>query len=559
MKKQLLALALSASCLCTALAGCVPQGAASVAPSSASSATAQKKPALSTSVEVSIGPEPRSLDPARSDAADTDAYCALLFEGLYKVDATGAVALGVAQKATASADKRTWTFSLRADARWSDGQPVKAADFVYAWQRNIALEDARDRVLFRYLKNGAAVLDGTAQPAQLGVRAVDDSTLQVELRAPCPFLDQLLTRPIFMPLRRDVCGADDKWSRSAKEFVSNGPLKLSAWEHKDNIALVKDEGYYNAAAVTTGKLTCVLAEDDGARFSLYDSGDAGYVSPLPVSFYTRMRERGDFMRSAQQGVTCLQFNTKAASPLQDSRVRRALSLAIDRDKLATTATGMRFSPSQGLVPAGYADAAKGSDFRATGKALFATKAADYPQNLAQARALLQEAGYGNGLGQQLTLTVPVDTLSRSVADAVVKMWKDALGVDCKVEEQAYKDFVENARQGKLQIAYTQLSPAYNDAAALLEQLTPHSAANAAQWADAQYLSLLDKARSATDTGARFAALHAAEARLAAEMPVAPLFTAPSMGLCSATLSGVHTTPLGLTLLAYLYPTSQLAE
>lgn len=551
MIKKLTALVLAASFLGCVLTACGEPGAASQPAASAPGADTQAPGGASgTEASISIGPEPVSMDPALSASADTDAYCGAVFEGLYKRDAQGNVVLGQAQQATPSADGLTWTFRLREDARWSDGQAVTADDFVYAWQRNCMLEGAAERQLFAYLKNGAALLDGSAADAgQLGVRAVDSRTLEVTLSAPCAFLDTLLLRPAFFPLRRDAVEGNRDWSRDPGTYLTNGPLRMTQWSHKESITLERSAAYYGAADVTTRKLTCRLAEDDGARLTSYDSSELAYITPLPAGD-TNIRKRGDLLLQGQDAVACLQFST-AQGPLADSRVRRALSLAIDRDALAVEKTALRCEAAQALVPAGFADAGPDSDFRAVGGPCFSAESADYAENLVQAGRLLDEAGYQDRkkLGE-LTVTNEVGTLAETVSNAVAAMWRDKLGVSCKVVSKQNRDYRADCAAGKVQVTFTVLRAGYDDASALLSCMSKASAANVAGFADVQYEALLEQARTAADGKTRCGALHQAEKYLMEQMPVSPLFVLPHTALAAGT-TGASVSPDGVVSLAYL--------
>ena len=557
MVKKLTALLLAAALVGGVLSGCgedavVSEPTASM-PAAQSGAQIPQTPVEQDGADlsISIGPEPLSLDPALSGCADTDAYCNAVFEGLYKRDAQGEVVLGQAETASVSKDGLTWTFQLRQDAKWSDGQPVQAEDFVYAWQRNCMLEDAPERQLFAYLKNGAALLAGSLQDAtQLGVRAVDSHTLEVTLAAPCSFLSTLLLRPIFMPLRRDAVEKDKNWDRNTSTYLTNGPLQLKSWSHKESLVFVRNDTYYDASEVTTRQVTCLLSEDDAARLTSYDASELSYITPLPAND-SNMRKRGDFLLQNQQTVACLQFAT-GSGPLTDSRVRRALSLAIDRDTLAVSQTSMRYTALEALVPAGFSDAAQGSDFRTAGGSYFSAKADDYVTNLTEANRLLDEAGYQDRskLGT-LTITNVTDTLAETMSNAIAAMWQDKLGITCKVEKKSNKDYQSAVQAGKVQVTFTVLRADYDNAAALLMDFSQYSGANVAGFQDAQYESLLEQARTAPDTKTQYAALHKAEQYLMEQMPVAPLFVAPHTALATATTTGVAVSPSGVLSLAYL--------
>lgn len=522
------------------------------ASSAVSSQPADRMMAVGAAVNVSIGPEPASLDPARSTGADTDAYAAAAFEGLYKVDANGNVVLGQAAKAECSSDKKIWTFTLRDDAQWSDGTPVTAENFVYAWQRAVALDDAQQKYLFAYLKNGTAILNGTQLDARtLGVTAKNSKTLVVTLTAACNVLPQLLVQPIFMPLREDVVSKNKDWSRSPDTFICNGPMKLTQWNIKSNIMFERSETYYNKDAVTASGLNCSLAEDDEARLSAYDNNECEFTFPLPVKYFARIRERGDLNAVNTNTTACLQFNTNV-NGLSDAQVRKALSLAVDRDTLAAAATGMRFTAASAFVPTGYSDAGGKNDFRTVGGTYYSTAAADYVANVTSAKLLLEHAGYADGKNfPELTITVPISTLASTIANAVADMWKKNLGINCKVEQQPYSAYLDSCKNGKVQVAVSELTAEFADPAAVLENFTVGSSQNITGWADKTFTEQMDKSRQcAVGTANRYKALHAAEKRLVEEAPAAALFYMPTMSLRDSKLNGVFTAKNGISYFAY---------
>ena len=519
--------------------------------SAASSQPADRAYASQTALDVSIGPEPQSLDPAYSTGADTDAYCAATFEGLYKIDESGNVVLGQAEKAVSSKDKKTWTFTLRQDAKWSDGKSVTANDFVYAWQRNILLQNAERKELFAYIQNGTAILNGTQTDVKaLGVTAKDAHTLQVTLAAPCDFFSQLLVQPIFMPLREDVVSKQN-WSRSPDTFVCNGPMKLTQWNIKSNITFERSTTYYNQAAVKAQKLNCTLAEDDNSRLSAYDNNECEFAYPLPVQYYARIRERGDLNAAQTATTVCLQFNTKNAA-LSDVQVRTALSLAVDRDALAVSTPGMRFTAASAFVPTGFADAGGKGDFRTKGGSFYEVTAETYPESAQRAETLLEQAGYANGKGfPEVTITVPISTLYSTVANAVAGMWKAKLGINCKVEQQPYSTYLDNCRKGNVQVTLGSLTAAYRDPAAILDKFTSGSGCNITGWSDSAFTKQMEKSyQSSTASAARFQALHAAETRLVEEAPATPLFYMPTISLRNPKVNGIFTAKNGITYFAY---------
>ncbi len=337
-----------------------------------------------------LGATPKSLDPQLNNATDGADVLQHTFEGLTTKDKNGVVVPGMAESWTTSEDGLTWTFKLR-DANWSDGKPVTAQDFVTAWTRAVdPATECEYAYQMWYVKNGAAITNGEAAPDTLGVKAVDDKTVEVTLEAPCGYFTQLTAFPTYYPVRADVV-ADPAWANSPKTYISNGPYVLTKFELQNEIIIEKNPGYWNAANTPAPKVIMKLTDDDAAALAAFESGEMDIAETFPPEETQRMKDAGFFNVKPILGTYFIVINLEGDSDfLKDPRVRKALALSIDRDYAIEVAQNEAV-PAFEFVPAGVPDA-DGTDFIAkNGGPLFGS--GDYATDLAEAKALLAEAGY----------------------------------------------------------------------------------------------------------------------------------------------------------------------
>ncbi len=343
-----------------------------------------------TPIVYHLGATPKSLDPQKNNATDGATVIQHTFEGLTTKDKNGVVVPGMAESWTTSEDGLTWTFKLR-DAKWSDGKPVTAQDFVTGWTRAVdPASECEYAYQLWYVKNGQAISSGEAAPGTLGVKAVDEKTLEVTLEAPCGYFTQLTAFPTLYPVRADVV-ADDAWANRPKTYISNGPYVLTKFELQNEIIVEKNPNYWNAASMPCPTVVMKLTDDDAAALAAFESGEMDIAESFPPEETQRMKDAGYFNVKPILGTYFVCINLEGDSDfLKDPRVRKALALAIDRDYIIEVAQNEAV-PAFEFVPAGVPDA-DGTDFVAkNGGPLFGT--GDYATDLAEAKALLAEAGY----------------------------------------------------------------------------------------------------------------------------------------------------------------------
>jgi ABC-type oligopeptide transport system substrate-binding subunit len=342
-----------------------------------------------------LGATPATLDPQLNNATDGAVTIQHLFVGLTMKDDNNAVVPGVAEKWDVSDDGLTWTFHLRDDAVWTDGKPVTANDFIYAWKR--ALDPATGSEYayqVYYVKNAQQINAGEMAVEELGVKAIDDKTLEVTLEAATPYFTQLTAFPTLFPVREDIISKNpETWANDPKTLISNGPYKMTKFEIKNEIVLEKNDSFFGAADLPGEKLVFKLTDDDAAALSAFKTGELDIAESFPAEETTAMKTAGQFNVEPIIGTYffAVQVQPREGNPeiLQNPKFRRALALAIDREYVIEVAENQAL-PAYAFVPNGMADADNG-DFRENGGNYFGS--GDYNADIEEARALLTEIGY----------------------------------------------------------------------------------------------------------------------------------------------------------------------
>ena len=299
-----------------------------------------------------LNSEPKSIDPALNTGVDGHQVIIGVFEGLCRLDERDQGIPGIAESWDISEDNLTYTFHLR-DAKWSDGQPIKASDFVYAWKRAVDPATAAEYgYQMYYLKNGEAINNGEKPVDELGVKAIDDKTLEVTLENITPYFLQLTAFPTYMPVREDVVSADPEgWALNMDTYIGNGPFKVQEWKHDDVLKLVKNENYYDADKVKLDGIDYVFIVEASTAVSAFESGEIDYMEAVPAEKIAVLEEANDenFKILPYLGTYFYIFNMNQ-EPVNNLKVRKALSLAINRTDIVEQVTKAGQVPATGFVP-----------------------------------------------------------------------------------------------------------------------------------------------------------------------------------------------------------------
>ncbi len=560
---------LLAAAMILALSAC-GGGPADPSPSAPASASPSPSPSPTPvpadgNLTVNVGGEPRTLDPTGTAAAADAMVISHVFEGLMKWEPSDAEAGGHVDLAqitygqaetydrAANADGTvTYTFHLRDDAKWSDGKPVTAHDFVYAWQR---LADPANGAAYRYLLddvvNAPEIAAGTKEPTELAAQAVDDATLHVTLRHDGPYFTRISALPPTFPVRQDVVEKaqteQTQWTYDPETYIGNGMYKLTSWEHAAQIVLEPNDKYYDPDAQTAKAITFILMEDSGSIRSAFEGGTLDFARGAAGEETPKLLDEEKLFALDHVGTYFASFQTQK-EPFNDARVREAFTLAVDRSKLVDEVVKGGQAPAAGLVPSGISDAegVTDDDFRSQGGDYFDVDADAYEDNCKEAKTLLAEAGYPDGAGfPEVTYLYNTGETHKAVAEALQKMWQDALGVKVTLQEAEWGEFLQARKAGEFSIARGSWLADWDDPMSFLDLWRTDAGGNDAHYSDEGYDKLMTDAHAAADPDRRMERLHQAEDLLIGrDFAVCPLYFYSQTYMVRDGLEGVYYSPLG---------------
>jgi oligopeptide transport system substrate-binding protein len=465
--------------------------------------------------------EPSDLDPALVDDNETFNVVIALMEGLTQYDPRTCLPTpAVAERWEVSADNLTWTFHLRPEARWSNGDPVTAQDFLYAYRRMLSPGLAAEYAYMLFaLKNGEAYYGGKiADFAQVGARAPDDHTLVLELTRPVPYLPRMLCHAAWYPVHRatiEKFGRIDqrgsRWTLPGN-YVGNGPFVLAEWEPHQIIRATRSPTYWNRGQVRLNEIDFYPIEDNTTEEAMFRGGQLHITATMPIGkiavYKTDPKLAGLLFQDTYLATYYYCFNVKKP-PLDDVRVRRALAYAIDRRELVDrVALG-------GQLPAGHLTPPGTAGFTAT---------AEVPSDPARARELLAQAGFPGGKGfPQLELLYNTNEGHRQIAEAIQQMWRRALGIDVVLRNEEAKVQNDTLHQHNFQISRYAWVGDYVDPSTFLDVMLSDDGNNFTGWKNAEYDRVVLEADHTADETRRFALYQRAEQILADECPIAPIY------------------------------------
>ena len=504
---------------------------------------------------IQLGPDVESIDPALNSAVDGANYILYLSDNLLKIDKEGKVVPGLAEKYDISDDQLTWTFHLRDGLKWSDGSDFTAEDFVYSWQRmvdpNVAAPYAQtvlgmvegyDEAIGKPDAEGNTTID--PDPTKLKVEATDDKTLVVHMAKPTPYFDKLAAFVSLSPVKKDVVEANpDGWSIDPKTYISTGPFKLTEWKLGSYLMFEKNENYWDADSVKLDGIKCLLMEDQNATFSAYESGDALMIKDIPTQEITTLKERADYYLDPILGTYYLDLNN-TLDEFKDSRVREALSLALDRKYISEVITAGTYTPATGFVSEGVTDwdGTVWQDNITDSSAYINVE--DHAGNLAKAKELLKEAGYENGVGlPEMVYSTNDASYHKKIAEYLQQAWGE-LGLKVEVNIVEWKSFTPQRRSGNYQIARDGWVMDYNDPSNILELALTGNGNNNAKYSNPEFDALMEKAATEKDPQTRFGYFHQAEDLMMKDTAMVPLLYYNDFYLQSDKITGSWHSPDG---------------
>ena len=503
---------------------------------------------------VQYGSNPETLDPALNSAIDASNTIITIFEPLLLINENNEVIGGQAESWEASEDGLTWTFTMRDGLKWSDGTDLTAKDFEYSFKRMANPDTAAP-----YAETCLGMIDGfdAAQAGDtdaLNVKASDDGkTLTIVLSYPCSYFDKMAAFAAMSPVQQATVEANgDSWCTSAETFVSNGPYMITDWTPSERIVLTKNPNYvggWDSSKIVSDTITLLLLEDSSASFAAYNSGEAVLIKDVPtdeIPSLTKAEDGGDFYVDTILGTYYVSLNLQRDA-FQDAKVRKALSLAIDRDYVANTIMQGTYSTADSIVGPGIVD--ENGYFHDNGNAPYIS--ADYEANLAEAKKLLEEAGYPNGEGYP-TIEYSTNDAGYHVplAEYLQQAWGD-LGITLTINKMEWSSFTPARRAGEYDVARNGWVMDYNDPSNMLDLFCTDNGNNDGKYSNPDFDAAIDASRVA-DSAEHFAQLHKAEDILMEDTGCLPIAYYNDYWLQSPALKGTWHSPYGYWYLQYGY-------
>ena len=572
MKMKNVAAVAMAGCMAASLAAC--GGSASTAASTETStaasteaATGEESTGTASGFTVQYGPNPETLDPALNSSIDGANTLITVFEPLLLIDENNEVIPGQAESYTVSDDGLVWTFTMRDGLKWSDGSDLTAKDFEYSFKRLAAPDTAAP-----YAETVVGMIDGyedaignpdadgntTTEPdfdALNVVASEDGKTLTVTLSYPCAYFDKLAAFAAMSPVQQATVEANgDAWCTAPDTYVCNGPYYISEWVPSERIVLTKNPNYvggWDSSKIVSDTITLLLLEDSSAVYAAYNSGEAQLVKDVPtdeIPSLTKAEDGGDFYVDTILGTYYISLNDQK-EPFTDPNVRKALSLAIDRDYVANTIMQGTYTPAYNLVGPGIVDeSGMFYDNANDGKTYISD---DYEANLEAAKQALADAGYPNGEGFP---TIEYSTNDAGyhtpVAEYLQQAWGE-LGITVNINKVEWASFTPLRRAGDYDASRNGWVMDYNDPSNMLELFTTSNGNNDGKYSNPEFDAAIEASKVA-DKSVHFQKLHEAEDILMEDAGAIPVAYYTDFWLQSPSLKGTWHSPYGYWYLQYGY-------
>lgn len=477
------------------------------------------------------GPEPDSLDPQKARSVEAHVVLRDLYECLTSLAKDAGTAPGVAKTWEASPDGLTYTFHLRDNARWSNGDRVTSDDFVFALRRLVDPATASQYAqLIDVVENAPAIVAGRAAPSTLGVAAPDDATVVVRLSAPAPYLPGLLSFPSTCPVHRPTLEREGARFTKPGVMVSNGAFVLEGWVAGSTISVVRNRKYWNDAATRLDGVKYLQIADESAEFTRYRAGDLHVTAVVPRGQYDIVkRDYAAELHVSPQLSTYYYGFALDRAPFRDAPgLRRALSLVIDREQLAQVVLRVGELPAYGWVPPGVHDYTS-QRFDYAGRSM--------TERMAEARRLYAAAGYSVAKPLRFELRYNSGEVHGRLAVAIAAMWKAALGVEAQLTAVEFRSLMADIDARDVEMFRLSWSGDYNDAYTFLQYLKSDFGINLPRYSNPAYDALLARASSTADTAARRELLEEAERTMLADTPLVPLYFYVNKHLVSPRVTG----------------------
>lgn len=505
-----------------------------------SNGSAQEVLAADQTLRINLAAEPPTFDPGQAQDSQAHTVLNLMYEGLTRMDESGQPIPAAAEKW--EVDGTTYTFHLRQGATWSNGDPVTANDFVFAWERVLSPETtpaAPYAYQLYYIDNAQAYNEGTIKDFnQVGIKAIDDNTLEVKLSAPTPYFLGLTSFYTYFPVHQSV-KEDPKWAVNKDKMIVNGPFTLQTWSKGQEIIVAKNDKYWDNESIKLTNIVMSLVDSGATELTSYKNGEldrAGQPNgeiPTDQIPIVKNELKDEFNSRGIASMYFYQFNV-TAKPFDNAKIRKAFAMSVSRQDLVDKVTLGGQIPAYGFVPPGIAGA--NDEFR--------TEHADseyFQENYDEAKKLLEEGMKEEGYTKlpEVTLIYNTSEGHKKIALAIADMWKNNLGVDVKTENQEWGVFLENRRNLNYQIARAGWTADYSDPMSFMDLWTSTSGNNDIGFKNEEYDKLIAEAKATEDVKLRDDNFAKAETLLIKDiMAVMPLYYYTNVSLVKPYLKNV---------------------
>ncbi|PWW19125.1 oligopeptide transport system substrate-binding protein [Cytobacillus oceanisediminis] len=470
-------------------------------------------------LRVNINTEPPSLNPGLAEDSTSGTVLRQVLEGLTRIGQDGKPENAMAEDVQISEDQKTYTFKIR-DAKWSNGDPVTAKDFEYAWKW--ALDPANNSTYayqLYYIEGAEAANTGEGSLDAVGVKAVDDKTLEVKLVNPTPYFLELTAFYTYLPVNSKIAESNPEWATDAGEnFTTNGPFHMTEWSHSDKIVLEKSETYWDAEAVKLDKIEMIMINDPNTELSMFDNGELDWAGAptgaLPTDAMQALKDEGRLVTQPIAGIYNYKFNT-TVEPFNNVNIRKAFAHAINRQEIIDNILQGEQLPAMAIVPP--------SMFEENKEGYFPDNDVEKAKEFLQKG--LEELGYKDASElPAVTLSYNTSEAHQKIAQAIQDMWKQNLGVEVTLDNAEWNVFLDKVNTMDYQVARMGWLGDFNDAMNFLEMYRDADGGNNnTGWESKEFQDLLAKSATETDPEARQQLLKDAEAIFMEDMPVAPIY------------------------------------
>ncbi len=489
-------------------------------------------------LNVNIKTEPPSLHPGMSSDTTSSAVLDQVFEGLTRLNQDEEIEEGMAESWDLSEDEKTYTFNLREDATWSNGDPVTAGDFEYAWKWVLDPENPDTDYAYQLyaIKGAEDAKEDEGSLDDVGVTSEDDHTLVVELEQPTEYFLELTAFHTYYPINEEVSSENEEWSLDAgDDYVSNGPFELTSWDHKDSIEIVKSEDYWDADTVQLETINMSMIEEESTELQLFENGDLDWVGDptgaVPLAAIDTMKENDELEISDRAGLYYYSFNHDE-EPFNNENIRKAFTLALDRQSIVENVTQGEQKPAMALVP----------------PAMFEENEEGYfeDNDVEQAKEYLEKGLEELDMDELPTIPLSYNTDEghAAIAQAAQEMWKNNLGVEVELNNEEWAVFLDSLGEGDYDVGRMGWIADFNDAINFIELFESTGGNNYTNWEDDEYKALVKESRTELDPDKRREILRDAEELFMDQMVINPVYFYTNLYAHHENVKDITVSPIG---------------